>query len=87
MNNSQQISLKANKINEKQFSFLCPFCVKIRGRIVAESDAHKYKSAKPNYHFHGSCGETHNRVESRGSHCLFFNGTFIIAIDDDTQRI
>ena len=87
MVNSQQIFVKYNKIDEKQFSFLCPFCVSVRGQICSASDAKKYKSAKPNYHFHGSCGKTHNRIENRGSHCLFFNGTFIISIDDDTQRI
>ena len=38
-------------------------------------------------HFHGSCGELHNRIESRGAHCpLGGNFNVDIIINDKTVR-
>lgn len=88
MNNLAEIYVKSNKIGDRVFTFLCPFCVKIRGgRVISAEEGTKYKSASPNFHIHGSCGDLSNRTESRASHCDFFKGNFNIIIDDETERI
>jgi len=43
------------------------------------------KKCKRKTHLYGSCGELHNRTESRGSHCGDINNIEII-IDTTTQR-
>lgn len=43
------------------------------------------KCMKYKFHRHGSCGELHNRIESRCSHCKIINYDEI-EINDDTLR-
>lgn len=39
------------------------------------------------YHVHGSCGESHNRKESRCTHCVENNTDVEIYITDSTKRV
>ena len=43
------------------------------------------KCLKSKFHRHGSCGELHNRIESRCSHCSIID-YHEIEINDDTLR-
>jgi hypothetical protein len=43
------------------------------------------KKCKRKTHVYGSCAELHNRVESRGSHCIDGKNIHIV-INNETQR-
>jgi len=48
------LNVVATKVDETHIQFECPRCV--------------YRK-KPVIHYHGSCGQFHNRVEHRVAHC------------------
>ena len=62
----------ADYIDEKQFSFICPFC---------STDGYTRR------HLHGNGGNfCQTRWEHRGSHCKNYNGGFKILICKETRR-
>jgi hypothetical protein len=48
------LNVVATKVDDIHIQFECPRCV--------------YRN-RPVIHYHGSCGEFHNRVENRVAHC------------------
>jgi len=73
--------VEASHVNTVQISYRCPFCwssYKQNGEPSA--------NAKSTVHHHGSCGEVHNRVEHRGSHCDKEKGAINIHITDKTIK-
>jgi hypothetical protein len=60
----EYIDVEANYITKSQFSYTCPFCY-----TKYKKDGNPYKNAKNKFHYHGSGGELHNRVEHRVPHC------------------
>jgi len=85
------VDVIAYEIDEKHIRYKCPFCYTLSsGRITDKAYNPRtftlYKSAKPNIHTHGSCGELHNRIETRSSHCTFNNEQVNIHITDETKR-
>ena len=60
----EYIEVEANYITKNQFSYTCPFCY-----TKYKKDGNPYKNANNKFHYHGSGGELHNRIEHRVPHC------------------
>ena len=86
----------AKKIDEKNIYYDCPTCYTIHGgRVVGtcfKANGTFYKSSRQTVHKHGNrTGTYENRIEHRGSHCLFLeksssNKKMEIEINDDTDK-
>ena len=77
------IKVIAEEINQFQFMFKCPFC---RNRKTLKKNTY---TLIPKLHYHGSCGDLRNRIETRSPHCLNNHPNkedFEIHITDDTKR-
>tara|TARA_R110001599_G_scaffold1110_7_gene5328 strand:- start:1149 stop:1526 length:378 start_codon:yes stop_codon:yes gene_type:complete len=82
------IFVHCNRINGVHMFYECPFCFKVGGNIKTtqfKKNGEKYKTVKPNHHFHGSGFQNHNRDESRSSHCSN-RKMVVMVVDDDTIR-
>ena len=79
-----RVEVEADTINNLHLTFTCPLC---RKSIYSKKNA---------IHQHGSGGNTDNRIEVRGGHCLKehlfipkkdYYIDFLIHITDNTKRI
>lgn len=87
----EQNTLKviAYGIDKKQIIYECPFCFRLGKKITNslwKKNGTRYKTLKPNYHFHGNDGDMSNRVEKRSSHCMYNESNVEITISDKTIR-
>ena len=76
------VDVEAKTINDKTFTFECPFCWS-----KYKKNGDPYKTAKRVTHIHGSNGDKSNRVEHRFGHCVYKRTDFNIHITDNTQRL
>jgi hypothetical protein len=73
--------VEASFVNTVHVSYSCPFCWS-----AYDQNGEPTSRAKRVVHHHGSCGEVHNRIEERVSHCEKERGSIIIHITDKTTK-
>lgn len=71
----------AEYCNKVHFGYMCPYCF-----TKYNKDGKPSKRSKNIVHFHGSCGNTENRTETRSSHCPHVKGEVSIIINENTLK-